>query len=92
MGDTDKGRSDILYEEWVGILMLSFSNHRYHTLLLCFTSLYFDAIRPISLTALSITHFSGLSMAWQHIQLLLWSTPRGMQFFILCSVWLGKLV
>jgi len=41
MDDTDKGRNYVLYEEWVGILMLSFNNHRYRILLFCITSLYF---------------------------------------------------
>ena len=62
MGGTEKGRNDILYEEWVGILMEPFDNHWYHILLFCFTSLYFDAVRPISLTVFCIMRFSGLSM------------------------------
>jgi hypothetical protein len=63
MGDTDKGRNDVLYEKWVGILMLSFNNHQYHILLFSVTSLYFDAIRPFSLTAVCVMHFCGLSVA-----------------------------
>jgi len=60
MGDTDKGRNDVLNEE---SLMLSFNNHRYHIFLFCIISLYFDAIRPISVTAVCVMHFCGLSMA-----------------------------